>query len=148
MCVYIYIYYVNYIIIVFYKQVKMLIGYWCKWCLNLDILNKIKWYNHFNGLFTNHCYFIYLLVLFVRISVERRRAKLLRHASFLFCLWCGQVWETHTPSCVIFFFSFFCRWGLNLRYLIQPSETLPVELTETHMFDSTMFVRSYAPSLS
>ena len=132
----------------------MLIGYWCKWCLNLDILNKIKWYNHFNGLFTNRCYFIYLLVLFVRISVERRRAKLLRHAFFLFCLWCGQVWETHTPSCVIFFFFFcffcfcFCRWRLNLWYLIQLSETLLVELTKIHMFDSTMFVRSYATSLS
>ena len=27
---------------------------------------------------------------------------------------------------------FWCRWGLNSRSLIQPSETLPVELTETH----------------
>ena len=28
--------------------------------------------------------------------------------------------------------SFWCRRGLNLRSLIQPSETLPVELTGTH----------------
>ena len=28
--------------------------------------------------------------------------------------------------------SFWCRWGLNLRSLIQPSETLPVELIKTH----------------
>ena len=28
--------------------------------------------------------------------------------------------------------TFCCRRGLNPRFLIQPSETLPVELTETH----------------
>ena len=28
--------------------------------------------------------------------------------------------------------SFWCRWGLNPRFLIQPSETLSVELTGTH----------------
>ena len=27
---------------------------------------------------------------------------------------------------------FWCRRGLNPRFVIQPSETLPVELTETH----------------
>ena len=27
---------------------------------------------------------------------------------------------------------FWCRHGLNPRYLIQPSETLPIELTGTH----------------
>ena len=30
--------------------------------------------------------------------------------------------------------SFWCRRGLNFRSLIQPSETLPVELTEIHLF--------------
>ena len=34
--------------------------------------------------------------------------------------------QTKTPI------SFWCRRGLNSRSLIQPSETLPVELTETH----------------
>ena len=34
--------------------------------------------------------------------------------------------QTKTPT------SFQCRWGLNPRSLIQPSETLPVELTGTH----------------
>ena len=29
--------------------------------------------------------------------------------------------------------SFWCKWGLNPRSLIQPSDTLPVELIETHM---------------
>ena len=29
-------------------------------------------------------------------------------------------------------FDFLCRWELNIRFLIQLSETLPVELTETH----------------
>ena len=33
--------------------------------------------------------------------------------------------QTKTPI------SFWCRWGLNPRSLIQPLETLPVELTET-----------------
>ena len=30
--------------------------------------------------------------------------------------------------------SFWCRRGLNPRSLIPPSETLPIELTRTHMF--------------
>ena len=30
--------------------------------------------------------------------------------------------------------NFWCRQGLNLRSLIQPSETLPVKLTKTHLF--------------
>ena len=34
--------------------------------------------------------------------------------------------QTKTPV------SFWCRRGLNPRSLIQPSETLPVELTGTH----------------
>ena len=29
--------------------------------------------------------------------------------------------------------SFWCRWGLNLRYLIQPLKTLPVKLIKTHL---------------
>ena len=28
--------------------------------------------------------------------------------------------------------NFWCRWKLNLRSLIQPLETLPIELTKTH----------------
>ena len=36
--------------------------------------------------------------------------------------------QTKTPI------SFWCRQGLNPRSLIQPSETLPVELTGTHTF--------------
>ena len=36
--------------------------------------------------------------------------------------------QTKTPI------GFWCRRGLNLRSLIQPSETLPVELTGTHNF--------------
>ena len=43
---------------------------------------------------------------------------------------------------------FLVQVGIKPQTLIQPSETLSVELTETHMFDSTMFVRSYTPSLS
>ena len=35
--------------------------------------------------------------------------------------------QTNTPI------SFWCRRGLNPRSLIQPSETLPVELTGTHI---------------
>ena len=35
--------------------------------------------------------------------------------------------QTKTPI------SFWCRWGLNLRSLIQPSEILPVKLTGTHI---------------
>ena len=34
--------------------------------------------------------------------------------------------QTKTPI------SFWCKRGLNPKSLIQPSETLPVELTETH----------------
>ena len=34
--------------------------------------------------------------------------------------------QTKTPI------SFWCKRGLNPRSLIQPSETLPVELTRTH----------------
>ena len=34
--------------------------------------------------------------------------------------------QTKTPI------SFWCRWGLNPRSLIQPLEILPVELTGTH----------------
>ena len=34
--------------------------------------------------------------------------------------------QTKTPI------SFWCKWGLNLRSLIQQSETLPVELIGTH----------------
>ena len=30
--------------------------------------------------------------------------------------------------------SFWCRQGLNPKSLIQPSETLPIELTRTHLF--------------
>ena len=36
--------------------------------------------------------------------------------------------QTKTPI------SFWCRWGLNLRSLIQPLEILPVELTETLLY--------------
>ena len=35
--------------------------------------------------------------------------------------------QTKTPI------SFWYRWGLNLKYFIQPSETLPVELAGTHL---------------
>ena len=35
--------------------------------------------------------------------------------------------QTKTPI------SFWCRQGLNSRSPIQPSETLPIELTETHI---------------
>ena len=34
--------------------------------------------------------------------------------------------QTKTPI------SFWYRWGLNSKSFIQPLETLPVELTETH----------------
>ena len=34
--------------------------------------------------------------------------------------------QTKTPI------NFWCRWRLNLRSLIQPLETLPIELVETH----------------
>ena len=36
--------------------------------------------------------------------------------------------QTKTPI------SFWRRWGLNLKSLIQPSETLPVELAGTHNY--------------
>ena len=38
--------------------------------------------------------------------------------------------QTKTPI------SFWCRRGLNPGYLIQPSETLSIELTGTHSFPS------------
>ena len=37
-------------------------------------------------------------------------------------------YQTKTPI------SFWCRRGLNPKFLIQPSEILPVELIETHLF--------------
>ena len=41
--------------------------------------------------------------------------------------------QTKTPI------SFWCKRGLNSRSLIQPSETLPIELTETHgLFQSEL----------
>ena len=40
--------------------------------------------------------------------------------------------QTKTPV------SFCCRRGLNRRSLIQPSETLPVELVGTTKFDKTL----------
>ena len=48
-----------------------------------------------------------------------------------FILWCPLLMialyhQIKTPI------SFWCRWGLNPRSLIQPLETLPVELTGTH----------------
>ena len=48
-----------------------------------------------------------------------------------FSLWCPLLMialyhQIKTPI------SFWCRWGLNPRSLIQPLETLPVELTGTH----------------
>ena len=43
---------------------------------------------------------------------------------------------------------FLVQVGIKPQTFIQPLETLSVELTEMHMFDNTMFVRSYAPSLS
>ena len=36
--------------------------------------------------------------------------------------------QTKTPI------GFWCRWGLNPRSFIQPLETLPIELTRTHVF--------------
>ena len=42
--------------------------------------------------------------------------------------------QTKTPI------SFWCRWELNPRSLIQPSETLPVKLTGTHIYHITLFV--------
>ena len=36
-------------------------------------------------------------------------------------------YQTQTPINIWY------KWGLNPRFLIQPSETLPVELTKTHM---------------
>ena len=38
--------------------------------------------------------------------------------------------------------SFWCRWELNLQYLIQPSETLPVELTRTHLSHTKLNIGS------
>ena len=48
-----------------------------------------------------------------------------------FNLWClllimALYHQTNTPI------SFWCKRGLNPRYLIQQSETLPIELTRTH----------------
>ena len=40
--------------------------------------------------------------------------------------------QTKTPI------SFWCRQGLNPRSLIQPSKTLPVELTGTHVYRGWM----------
>ena len=50
-----------------------------------------------------------------------------------FNLWCRLLMialyhQTKTPI------SFWCKWLLNLRSLIQLSETLPVELTGTHNY--------------
>ena len=55
-----------------------------------------------------------------------------------FNLWCSLLMialyhQTKTPI------SFWCRQGLNPRSLIQPSETLPVELTETHKDNNSLF---------
>ena len=41
--------------------------------------------------------------------------------------------QTKTPI------SFWCKWGLNRRSFIQPSKTLPVELTGTHSRDILYF---------
>ena len=45
--------------------------------------------------------------------------------------------QTKTPI------SFWCRRELNPRSLIQPSETLPVELTKTHIFVLLKYINIY-----
>ena len=39
--------------------------------------------------------------------------------------------------------SFWCRWGLNLKSLVQPSETLSVELTGTHILHDLVCYTNY-----
>ena len=46
-------------------------------------------------------------------------------------------YQTKTPI------SFWCRWGLNPRSLIQPSEILPVELTGTHDIGYVFFLTGF-----
>ena len=48
----------------------------------------------------------------------------------IFNLWCSllMIHLYHQTKTSI---SFLCRWGLNIRSLIQPLKILPVELTET-----------------
>ena len=36
--------------------------------------------------------------------------------------------------------SFWCRQGMNSRFLIQPSKTLPVELTGTHIWHISLYI--------
>ena len=38
--------------------------------------------------------------------------------------------------------SFWCRRGSNFRSFIQPSETLPIELTGTHNLSSMLVVKN------
>ena len=45
--------------------------------------------------------------------------------------------QTKTPI------GFWCKQGLNFRSLIQPSETLPVELTGTHKTKTLSVLRIY-----
>ena len=40
--------------------------------------------------------------------------------------------QTMTPIC------FWCRWGLNSKFFIQPSKILLVELIRTHLKDSVV----------
>ena len=45
---------------------------------------------------------------------------------------CAHFHQTKTPI------GFLCRWRLNLKFLIQQSKTLPVELSGTHIYFSIL----------
>ena len=44
--------------------------------------------------------------------------------------------------------SFWYRWGLNPRSLVQPSEILPVELTGTHKLEIFLDVKKATTNFS
>ena len=89
---------------------------------------------------------------FCHVSIINRRWHQ-RHVSNIFFffffwesfnLWCpflrsALYHQTKTPI------SFWCRWGLNPRFLIQPSETLPVKLTGIHVSNNYLYMSICLP---
>ena len=73
-----------------------------------------------------HIFCIMLLFFFVFFVLEFQLMTFVFNDSSLSFLMIVLYHQTKIPI------SFLCRWELNLRSLIQPSETLPVELIETH----------------
>ena len=108
------------------------------WCIYFFFYFSIfLWFIYFFSIFAYHIY-----GNFVDISITREteivdyKPSLNFYWGMYFFLESFMLWR---PLLMIVLYhqiktpiSFWCRRGLNPRSLIQPSETLPVELTGTH----------------